>query len=59
MNVMRAFVGVDRLQVLGVAHDVVFDLYAVTAVHVARHASDIQRLAASVALDDRDHFRWN
>jgi hypothetical protein len=45
------------LQVRGVAHHVILNLDAVAAVHVARHAGDIQRLAAIVALNDRDHLR--
>lgn len=57
MDVVRALIGVDRLKVLGVAHDVIFDLNAVAAMHVAGLAGDIQRLAAIVALDDGDHFR--
>ena len=57
MNVVRAFIGVDRFEVLGVPHHVILDLDAVAAMHVARLAGDIQRLAAIVALDKRDHFR--
>lgn len=57
MNVMRALIGIDRLEVLGVAHDVIFDLDTVAAMHVAGLAGDVQRLAAIVALDDGDHFR--
>src|SRR5271166_6865450 len=57
VDVVRAFVGVDRLQIGEVAHDAVFDLDAVAAMHVARRARDLQRLAAIVALHHRDHFR--
>ena len=57
MNVMRAFIGIYRFQILRVTHDVVFDLDTVAAVHVACLTGDIQRLAAIVALDDGDHFR--
>ncbi len=53
---MRALVGVHGLEVRRMAHHVILDLDAVAAVHVTRHAGDIQRLAAVVALDDRDHF---
>src|SRR5690606_40723198 len=56
MNIMRSLVGVHRLQVLSVAHDAVAYLDAVAAMHVARHACDIEGLAAVVALDDRDHL---
>ena len=52
MHVVRAFIGVDRLQVRGVAHHLELGLDAVAAMHVARDAGDIERLAAIVALDD-------
>src|SRR5260370_26770612 len=39
------------------AHDVIADLDAVAAMHVARLPGDVERLAAIVALDHRDHFR--
>ena len=35
MHIMRAFIGVDGFKVLRVAHDVIFGLDAVAAVHVA------------------------
>src|SRR5690606_22879699 len=57
MNVVRTFIGIHGLQVLGVAHDAISDLDAVATMHVARHASDVERLATVVALDDRDHLR--
>jgi hypothetical protein len=57
VHVMGALVGVDRLEVLGMAHHVVFGHDAVAAMHVARHPRDVERLAAIVALDQRDHFR--
>ena len=56
MHIVRAFVGVDGFQVDHVADHVVFVMNAVAAVHVARHAGDVQRLAARVALDHGDHF---
>src|SRR5262249_17633025 len=52
MHIVRAFVGVDGLQVCDVAHDVILDLDAVAAVHVACSARNIEGLAAIVALDD-------
>ncbi len=52
MDVVRALVGVDRLEVQHVAHDVEFFRYAVAAVHVARGAGDVEGLAAVVALDE-------
>src|SRR5450755_1675902 len=51
MDVVGAFIGVDRLQVLRVAHHVVLAGDAVAAMHVARHPRDVERLAAIVALD--------
>src|SRR5271166_3920121 len=56
VNVVRALVGVDRLQIGEMAHDLVLDLDAVAAVHVARGPSDVERLAAIVALYHRDHL---
>ena len=57
MDIMGALIGVDRLEVAHVPHDLEFLGNAVTAMHVASHARNIQRLAAIVALDDGDHFR--
>ncbi len=54
---MRALIGVDRLEVLRVAHDVILDLDAIAAMHVASLACDIERLATAIALHERDHFR--
>ena len=56
VDVVRAFIGVDRLEVGGVAHDVEFGADAVAAVHVAGDAGDIERLAAIVALDQADRL---
>src|SRR4051812_13054688 len=56
VDVVGSLVGVDGLQVLGVAHDVVFLLDAIAAVHVAGEPSDVERLAAVVALDERNHL---
>ena len=56
MNVMRPLVSVDRFQVLRVAHDVIFDLNTVAAMHVSGLPRDVERLAAIVALDDGNHF---
>ena len=53
MHVVRAFVGVDHLEVHQVARDAELVADAVAAQHVARHAGDVQRLAAGVALHDR------
>src|SRR3954451_7166036 len=57
VDVVRALVGVHGLEVLRDAHDVVFLLDAVAAVHVASLAGDVERLAAVVALDQRDRLR--
>jgi hypothetical protein len=56
VDVVRALVGVDRLEVHHVADDVVLVGDAVAAVHVAGDARDVERLAAVVALDQRDHL---
>src|ERR1700747_2732901 len=56
VDVMGALISVDGLQVQDMPHHVILDLDAVAAVHVARGAGDVERLAAIVALDDRDHF---
>jgi hypothetical protein len=56
VDVVRAFIGVDRLEVGGVAHHVELGRDAVAAVHVARGAGDLQRLAAIVALDQADRL---
>src|SRR5208282_4837307 len=57
VHVVRALVGVDRLEVEQVPDDVEFVDDAVTAVHIARRARDIERLAAGVALHDRGDLR--
>ena len=53
---MRALVGVDGLQVRGVAHHLEFGGNAVAAMHVAGNPGDLQRLAAIVALDEADRL---
>ena len=54
VDIMGAFIGVDRLQVGRVAHDLELGADAVAAVHVAGDAGDVERLAAIVALDEAD-----
>src|SRR3546814_11747985 len=54
VNVVGALVGVDRLEVHDMAHDLIFRRDAVAAVHVARLSRDIERLADLVALAARD-----
>ena len=56
---MCAFIGVDRLQINGMAHDMIFLRDAIAAMHVARGAGNIQRLADIIALHDRHHFGAN
>ena len=56
VDVVRALIGVDRLQIGGVAHHLEFGRDAVAAVHVARDAGDVERLAAIVALDQADRL---
>src|SRR5205823_2698849 len=53
VDVVRAFVGIDHLEVDDVADDAELVGDAVAAQHVAREARDLQRLAARVALHDR------
>ncbi len=55
MDVVRALVRVDGLQIHHVADDVVLVADAVAAQHVSAHARDVETLAAAVALDERDH----
>src|SRR4051812_37214473 len=57
MDVVRALIRVHRLKVLSMTHDMVADLDAVAAMHVARLACNVQRLPAIVALDEGDHLR--
>ena len=56
VDVVRALIGVDRLEVGGVAHHLEFGADAVAAVHVARDPGDIERLADIVALDQADRL---
>jgi hypothetical protein len=56
VNVVGALVGVDRLEVRGVAHDLELRRDAVSAVHVTRDSGDIQRLAAIVPLNEADRL---
>src|SRR5579883_1774295 len=56
VDVVRALIGVDRLQIHDVADDVVLVRDAVAAMHVARRPGDLQCLAAAVALQERDHL---
>ena len=53
---MCAFIGVDRLQINGMAHDMIFLRDAIAAMHIARGAGYIQRLADIIAFHDRHHF---
>ena len=51
MDVMSAFVRVDRFEIHHMANDVKLIRDAVAAVHVAGGAGDVERLAAIVALE--------
>src|SRR6266850_1237653 len=53
VDVVRAFVGIDHLEVDDMADDAELVGDAVAAQHVAREARDLQRLAARIALHDR------
>ena len=54
---MCAFIGVDRLQINGMAHDMIFLRDAIAAMHIARGAGNIQRLADIIALSRSTPFR--
>src|ERR1700722_2161969 len=56
VDVVRALVGVHGFQVHQVADDVIFVDDAVAAVHVARGARDVERLAAGIALEHGHHL---
>src|SRR3974390_1259731 len=57
VDVVGAFVRVHGLQIRERAHYVVFLRDAVATVHIAGSARDVERLAAVVALHQRDR-RW-
>ena len=46
MNIMRAFIGVDRFQIHHMPNDMILIRDTVAAVHVAGVTRDLQRLAA-------------
>ena len=54
MDVVRALVGVDCLEIAQHPHHVEFVGNSIAAVHVARRARDLERLAAIVALEERN-----
>lgn len=56
MDIVRAFVRVDGLEVHDVADDVVLVADAVASEHVPGLPRNVQRLPARVALDERDHL---
>ena len=58
MDVVRALIGVHRLEVRRVAHYLELSRDAVPAVHVARNPGDVEGLAAIVALDEADRL-WD
>src|SRR4029077_6805598 len=57
VDVVRAFVGIDGFEIAQHAHHVELVGDAVAAVDVARHARDLERLAAIVALEQRHRRR--
>src|SRR5689334_24947596 len=57
VDVVRALVSVDGLQVDQMSDDVELVVDAVAAVHVAGEPGDIERLAAIVALEHRNRLR--
>ena len=56
MHIVGALVGVDHLEVDQVARHAELVADAVATHHVARHAGDVQRLAAAVAFHDAGGF---
>ena len=56
---MCAFIGVDRLQINGMAHDMIFLRDAIAAMHVARGAGNIQRLALGDAVGEVATTPWS
>ena len=57
MNIVRALVRIHRFEIGEVAHDRERGRNPIGTEHIARQASDIERLARVVALDERDRFR--
>ena len=57
MDIVSAFVRVDGLEVHDVPDDVVLVGDSIAAQHVAARAGNVQRFAARVALQQRNHFR--
>ena len=57
MNVVRTLIGVHDLEIDDVSDHAELVRNAVAAEHVARHARDVERLAAGVALQQRGDFR--
>src|SRR5690349_7463131 len=57
MNVVRALVGIHHLEIDDMAYDAILVRDAVAAVHVARGAGDVERLAAGIALHHRRDIR--
>ena len=56
VHIVCTLICVNGFQVNHVTDHVVLVVNAVTAVHVARHASDVQSFAAAVAFDQADHL---
>src|SRR5438309_2611326 len=57
VDVVRAFVGVDDLEVDDVADDAEFVGDAVAAEHVARGAGDVERLSTRISLQNGRNLR--
>src|SRR5688572_2246867 len=55
VDVVRALICVDGFQIHHMADDVKLVGNAVAAVHVACDACDVQRFAAGIALEQRNH----
>ena len=57
VNVVRPFVSIDRFQIHHVANYVVLIRNPVAAMHVPRCSRNLERLAAVIALEQRDRLR--
>ena len=57
MDIVGSLVGIDSFEVHHVTHDGEAIGNAVAAMHVTRHARDVERFATVVSLEQADHFR--
>ena len=57
MYVMRPLIGVDRLKIGRMAHDLESLCDSIAPMHVATHARDVQSFATIVAFHQADELR--